>query len=260
MSPPVAKSPQELWFPLGPPRAEAPLRLFCFPYAGGGAMSFRTWVGKLPGGIEVVPVQAPGREQRLSEAPIKRIDAFVETFLPVVEPFLEGPFAFYGHSVGALVAYQVARALRDRGGPTPRHLLVGASRPPQAPKPPDPIHVLKGDAFLERLRVLGGTPPQVLESADLMELFTPMLLADFEMSETYGDEPLDPLDAPISAFAGTEDGEVSVERVGTWSEQTNVEFHLTLLPGKHFFLHTAEAEHLKAMWSELVARGTVAQP
>lgn len=243
--------------------ADPQLRLFCFPYAGGGASAFREWEQELPGAVEVLAVQPPGREGRLAEAPFTRIPALVQALVAPLRAKLEAgpsvPCAFFGHSLGALVAYELTLELRRRGEPGPDHLLVSGSRAPHCTLPDDPVHVLRGEAFKDRLRVLGGTPPQVLENEELMNLFTPLLLADFELSETYR-HGVEPLNVPISAFAGTDDPEVSLDRVEAWREQAGAGFHLDLLPGDHFFLHSAQTLLLGKVWSELVARGTVAQP
>lgn len=196
-------------------------------------------------------MQPPGREQRLRETPLRRIPEVVEALLGVTAPLLDRPFAFFGHSLGALVAYELARTLRERGGPQPVHLFASGARAPHMPLPEDPAHVLRGDAFLDRLRRLGGTPPEVLAHRELVELFTPMLLADFEMSETYGTEAPDPLDVPLTALGGTEDAEVSLARLEPWREQTTAAYDLRLYPGGHFFIHTEQADVLDAVGEAL---------
>ena len=198
-------------------------------------------------GVEVLAAQLPGREQRLSETPLRHMEEAVPAALEALAPRLDRPFAFYGHSLGALFAYELTRALRDRGGPLPVHLFASGSRAPHMPLPEDPVHVLRGEAFLERLGNLGGTPPEVLAHRELMDLFTPMLLADFHLSETYRRPAADPLPVPLTALGGREDGEVRPERLEAWRDQTRETFDLRWYPGGHFFLHERRDEVLSAV-------------
>ena len=237
----------ERWFPLRDARRSAELRLFVFPYAGGRASAFRGWSRALPESIEVLALQPPGREQRLAETPLASVPEAVAAILPVLEPLCDRPFAFFGHSLGGLVAYEVVRALRARGAPLPVHFFASGSRAPHAPPPERPIHVLSGQAFLDRLLALGGTPPQVLACRELMELFTPMLLADFRMSETYRAERPEPLPMPLTALGGADDAEVSRERLALWSELAGAGFELLWFPGGHFFVHAEERGVLAAV-------------
>jgi medium-chain acyl-[acyl-carrier-protein] hydrolase len=234
------KSSLERWLPLRDGRRSGALRLFVFPYAGGRATSFRAWSRGLPESVEVLALQLPGREQRISEPPLGSVAQAVEAILPVITPLLDRPFAFFGHSLGGLVAYEVALALRARGGPLPAHFFASGSRAPHAPLPEDPAHLLRGEAFLERLRLLGGTPPEVLACRELMDLFTPMLLADLRMSETYRAQRAEPLPVPLTALGGTEDAEVRPERLEAWADIAGAGFELVWLPGGHFFVHAEE--------------------
>ena len=238
----------ERWFPLRDARrSAAALRLFVFPYAGGRASAFRTWGGGLPEAVEVLALQPPGREQRLAERPLESVPEAVEAFLPAVLPLCDRPFAFFGHSLGGLLAYELTRALRARGAPLPVHFFASGSRAPHAPLPERPVHVLSGQAFLDRLQALGGTPQAVLDCRELMELFTPMLLADFRMSETYRAEHPEPLPMPLSILGGTEDAEVRPERLAAWAEVAGAGSELLWFPGGHFFLHAEERGVLDAV-------------
>src|SRR5438552_2333015 len=144
------------------PDPRARLRLFCFPYAGGGASQFRTWAEGLPPEVELCPVQLPGREGRLRETPFTRIAPLVAALVTALRGYLDTPYAFFGHSLGALVGFELARALRRTGGPGPRGLLVSAYRAPDLPDPDPPLHLLSSPAFWDELRRLNGTPPEVL--------------------------------------------------------------------------------------------------
>ncbi len=230
----------ERWLPLREPRAAARLRLFVFPYAGGRASAFRGWQRRLPAWVEVCALQPPGREQRLSEPPLASVAEAVPVILEVLERLADLPFAFYGHSLGGLVAYESVRALLVRGLPLPHAFFASGSRAPHAPLPEHPVHVLRGQAFLARLAALGGTPPQVLAHQELMDLFTPMLLADFRMSETYRAEAPERLPLPLHVLGGREDREVSPERLLAWQELAGAGSTVEWFAGGHFFVHAEE--------------------
>ncbi len=249
-----ASAARDPWFPFvaaNGPAAAAPVRLFCFPFAGAGASVFREWPAELPSSVGVFAVQPPGHETRIRETPLVSVESLVDAFLPALLPRLDRPFAFFGHSLGALVAYELARALRSRGAPLPGRLFVSGSRAPHRPKRAGLYHVLEGDAFVAGLRRLGGTPERVLAEPELMELFEPMLRADFTMSETYERAPDDPLDVPIAAFGGTDDPEVEPGGLEAWEEHTRAPFTLERFPGDHFFLQSARTELLRAVALEL---------
>lgn len=223
-------------------RPEARLRLFCFPYAGGAASLYRGWADELPAEIEVLPIQPPGRESRLREAPVRDMDslaAALETGL--ADELDRGPHAFFGHSLGALSAYELARRRRDAGHPEPVHLFVSAHSAPQLPWEDEPLHDMPSDRFRERLRELQGTPAEVLDHPELMELVEPMLRADFQLNETYLHRPGEPLTTPVTAFGGLEDEDVPASQLAPWAELTRGPFQLRMLRGGHFFLHDRDA-------------------
>ena len=219
------------------PRAR--LRMFCFPYAGGGASAYRGWAGALPADVEVCPVQLPGRESRLREAPFTRLEPLVTATADALVPHFDLPFVFFGHSMGGLIAFELTRELRRRGAPEPLHLFASGRRAPQVPDRDEPIHDLPEEQFVERLRELNGTPEEVLQHAELMRLLTPLLRADFSVNETYEFRPGEPLEAGISAFGGLGDAEVTKEDLEAWREHTRGRFRLRMMPGDHFFLHSA---------------------
>jgi medium-chain acyl-[acyl-carrier-protein] hydrolase len=212
---------------------------------------FRTWPDDLPPDIEVCPVQLPGRESRLKEPPFTRLKHLVQTLVPLLCPYLSIPFAFFGHSMGALISFELARQLRRRSGLSPVHLFVSGRPAPPIPAPDPPIHELPESAFVEELRRLNGTPESVLQNPELMQLVLPILRADFALSETFVYSTEDPLDCPISAFGGLQDGEVSHNDLAAWREQTHSSFTLRIFPGNHFFLQSARALILSAVSQEL---------
>jgi medium-chain acyl-[acyl-carrier-protein] hydrolase len=229
------------WLDLPRPNPRTRLRLFCFPYAGGNAALFKTWRNNLPGTVEVCPVHLPGRGPRLSEPPFRQLAVMVEALAPALRPHLEEPFVFFGHSMGALIAFETARRLRRIYGFEPVHLFISGSDPPQLPRKSQPTYDLPDDEFVKVLEKLNGTPRAVLEHSELLQLMMGQLRADFEVVETYSYTSEPPLTCGISVFGGHEDGETNHQRLTGWREQTTGSFSISMLPGDHFFLHTAEA-------------------
>ncbi len=229
----------------------ARLRLFCFPYAGGGASVFRTWQARMPDGIAVVPARLPGRESRTSEPPIDRIDLMRIAVLEAIRPHLDRPFALFGHSMGAMIAFELARELRREKLPMPEGLLVAAARAPQLRRGYTPPPAPSDEEFLQELRNLDGLPREVLDNKDLLRHLLPALKADSALGRlyTYTDEP--PLDLPIRAYNGIEDKRLPRQVVDAWREQTTASFALREFAGGHFFMHTAEEEFLKILAEDL---------
>lgn len=241
-----------LWISRPKANPAAKIRLFCFPYAGGGALLYRPWVDTLPPDIEVCSVQLPGRENRLQEPPFDRLEPLLEVLAPAIAPYLdEKPFAFFGYSLGTLVSFELARRLQQQGGPMPRHLFVAARRAPQIPSSEPPLYELSDADFMEELRRLKGTPEAVLDQAELMQLLLPLLRADFTINETYDYREAPPLSCPISAFGGMRDEDVSREDMDAWRVQTERGFTLRMIQGDHFFIHTARMVLLQSICRDL---------
>lgn len=213
------------------------IRLFCFSYAGGGASVFRQWQATLPDQIEVCPVQLPGRENRISEPLITNLDKLVDVASVELAPYLDSPFAFYGHSIGARIAFELARNIRRKLGVRPCCLIVSGSRAPHIPEP-NPLHHLPDNEFMNELRRFSGTPEVVLQNKELMEMFLPILRADFSVDETYVYSEDLPLDCPIFVFGGTEDVEAKIEELKAWADHTSEKVFLEMIKGGHFFLQT----------------------
>jgi medium-chain acyl-[acyl-carrier-protein] hydrolase len=223
------------------------MRLFCFPYAGGGALIYRNWSNNLPSSVEVLPVQLPGRGNRILDAPFTEMSALVPATAESLLPYLDKPFAFFGHSMGAIISFELTRHLRRENGPQPVALFVSGGRAPQVPDE-DPIkYNLPEPEFIEELRRLNGTPPEVLENSELLQLMIPLLRADFSLVETYEYASEPPLKCPIFAFGGLQDVDVKREQLEAWREQTTGHFLLRMFPGDHFFFHTSEAEILRIL-------------
>jgi medium-chain acyl-[acyl-carrier-protein] hydrolase len=232
------------------PNPNAKLRLFCFHHAGGGTLSFRNWAQELCPIVEVYLIQLPGRERRLSEPAFTRIEPLIAELKPAIIPHLNQPFAFFGYSMGSLIAFELTRRLRRDYQLYPQHLFVCANRAPQLPKTKPPIHDLPDAEFIEELRSLNGTPEEILANDELMALLIPTLRADFAVIETYNYYNEPPLNCPITAFGGLEDTEASREELAAWSSQTNNNFNLYMLPGNHFFINSARSQLLQLVYSE----------
>lgn len=234
------------------PGPRARLRLFCLPYAGGGAAVFRGWGAVAPPEIHVVPVHLPGRGNRFTEPALTRSDALVEQLAEELSPYMDVPFALFGHSMGAMLAFELTRHLRALGRQLPEHLLVSGRRAPQRVSDKRKLHGLPEDEFRVELRNLNGTPDEILEHPELMELFAPILRADFELCETYALREDEPLDVPISAFGGLEDPDVSRDDLMAWKEHTRGFFKLRMFPGGHFFLNGARQQLVHAVSEDLL--------
>ena len=222
------------------PRSGATVRLLCIPFAGGGASAFRLWSAGLPPMVDVMVAQLPGRETRLRERPLTSIGAMVEHLRPAVTAHADLPFAIFGHSMGALVGLELARALRADGLPGPVHLFVSASNPPRRRETDlPPLHTLPDDALVAELdRRYGGVPAAVREQRELMELLLPMLRGDVTALETYRARELPPLDCPITAYAGSSDALATPESMRGWGLETSGRFHARTFDGGHFFINT----------------------
>lgn len=223
------------WLPYGRPQPDAKVRVFCLPYAGGAASAYRSWSGQVPSHVEVLPVQLPGRETRLRDPSLRSVPHLVEALVEGLHPFLNRRFAVFGHSFGALLGFELCRALRGKGLPGPERLFVSAHRAPHLPARRPWIHHLADRELVAELRRLDGTPADVLDCDDMMRLVLPAVRADFAAAESYGYRADDPLECPIVGFAGASDDEVSPQEVDGWGQHSCEPFSLTVMPGRHFF-------------------------
>jgi medium-chain acyl-[acyl-carrier-protein] hydrolase len=221
------------------PNPQAPLRLFCFPYAGGSTAAFLPWLPALSDRVEVHLVEYAGHGTRLSEPPVARLEPLLDDVADAVFAALDRPFAFFGHSMGALVAYELTHRLRDAGRSLPVQLFLSAAGAPHTPDPdPDrPIHKLSDARLLRKLEEYNGVASSVLAHRELMRLMLPIVRADFQACETHPYRLGPPLDCPIAAFGGTSDPWVTPDRVEAWRCYTRARFGFRVLAGDHFFLN-----------------------
>lgn len=243
--------PANPWLYYLKPNPKASVRLFCFPYAGGTALVYRTWAQKLPASVEIVAIQLPGRFTRMREPAVSKLTDLLEPLASALKPFLDKPFAFFGHSMGALVCFEVARFVRRQWRALPRHLFVSGRSAPQLNREHRPLYNLPKDELLVDLKQLGGTPREVLEHPELMDLMLPLLRADFSICDTYEYTEEAPLACPITAFGGLQDFDVSRRGIEAWGEQTTAPFTLRMFAGNHFFIHTNEMLLLNLLANQL---------
>lgn len=239
------------WIAQPKPNASAAIRLFCIPHAGGGASMFYPWLSQLPSEVELCLIQLPGRENRLWEQPLTDLLSLVRVLLPLLHPYLGIPFALFGHSMGALIAFELARQLQQRGA-APSHLFVAGREAPQLPNLASPLHSLPEAEFIQEIcRRYNGIPETLLETPELMRLLLPTLRADVTIVETYRYSEGLPLICPITIFGGLEDLQINREVLSAWRQQTRQSFRLHMLPGDHFFLNNNRKPFLHVLHQEL---------
>lgn len=239
---PVASS----WFPTFDPASRDRLRLFCFPHAGAGVLAYRDWMGALPG-MDVIPVLPPGRESRSGEPAFERIEDLIEALTPAIRALLDTPFAFFGHSMGAGVAFELTRSLRRAGAPQPKILIASSARAPQCrvdqsekPEPSD-------TELIDELHGRGALPRALLDNPDALKLTLPLLRADSRMYRNYLYQPEPPLAIPIAAYGGDADRSVTTEDLDRWHEQTTASFTRREFEGGHFYLQAIRNTILEAL-------------
>ena len=239
---------KNLWLVCPQPNSSATARLFIFPYAGGAPSSFNKWIAEFPNTIEVSIVHYPGRGSRFNETPIKELFVLVEEIANAIHLKLDKPFFFFGHSLGAVLAFELARRI----SPQPQILFVSACGAPHVPNPNRPIHALSDSEFIKSLQELNGLPAEVASNTELMELLLPALRADFEAIENYKYTSNEHrLNCPIVAFGGSDDSHVSQDRLDAWKHHTNNGFKPQIFSGDHFFINTTRQSVITSMIAEI---------
>jgi len=203
-------------------------------------MAYYHWPARIMASIEVARVHLPGRETRLREPLFRRLSLLVDTLVEELGSWIDGPFALFGHSMGALLAFELARGLRRRHNLSPLHIIVSGYRAPHLPPSEPPLSRLSDSDFISRIRQYGGVPDLIAQNEEIMEIFLPILRADFEMADTYVYKEEPPLECPLTAFGGLSDLKFGREKIVAWNIHTSGRFSTHFFPGGHFFLQESE--------------------
>ncbi|MFR9721931.1 thioesterase II family protein [Streptomyces sp. MS19] len=223
-----------------PASRDNPVRLLCLPHAGGAASFWHPFSHDLAATADVLAVQYPGRQDRLREPPLPTVPALADALYPAVLALADRPLAFLGHSMGAVLAFEIARRLEREDGITPAALFASGRRAPGTHRT-ETVHLRDDAAFLAELRTLAGTDPRVLGSDELLRIVLPAIRADYRAIETYRYVPGPPLSCPLHILTGTDDPRVSAPEADAWRELTTGPFTLRRYPGGHFFLTEHQA-------------------
>lgn len=236
-------------------RPDAPdaLRLYCFCYAGGSPASFLAWQDALGPSVAVHAIQLPGRGARFNEAPPDRFADLIATLAAEIAQQGGAPFAFFGHSLGGLLAFELARYQQAHGQRLPQHLFISGCAAARLRSPPKGLHRLADAALLEKLRDYNGTPPEVLANAELMDLLLPAIRADFALVDNYCYRPAAALPMPISVLAGTQEAYDSPAQVHGWGEETSAGCAVHWFEGDHFFIQPRRADVLACIARQLAS-------
>jgi len=220
------------------PNPGARLRLFCFPSAGGGASAYMPWADLLPAGVELCRVQLPGRESRFVEPAYEDLGDLLEPLAAALHPFFDVPFAFFGHSMGALISFELTRSLRSSGGPMPAGYFASGHRAPHMPLRRRLWAELPEDELVSELRDLDGIPKELLGNEEILEVILPTLRCDLRLYEKYQHESQPPLPCPVAAFGGDADLLVDADEMEGWRQHSAVSADVHMYAGNHFFLQT----------------------
>lgn len=240
------------WFVRYRSSSGARLRLFCFPYAGGGAAVFRPWSQALSQHIDVCAFQMPGRETRIREAPLSKLHEIVEAAVSAMRSQLDLPYAMFGHSMGSVIAFEASRRLASEGLPLPLHVWLSARRAPGHSDPDPPLRNLSDDDFVDALDLrYGGIPAAVRADRELMSLLLPGLRADIAALETHELLAEPRLTRPITVFGGSADPRAPAEGLDGWRVATTDRFRVRVFEGDHFYIVPRRAEVLAEITREL---------
>lgn len=227
------------------------IRLLCLPYAGASATIYARWRSRTPDWLEIAPVELPGRGARGDEPPVTDMRTLARRLAVELGPRLHQPYALFGHSLGALLAFELAHALRDAQAPAPLALFAGGSRAPGLRAAAGDVQSLTDAELIERLRSLNGTPRAALESAEIMQCFLPVVRADFLMCDRYEPVTRPALDFPLHVLGGSRD-DIGQDALLAWHAETRSPSSLDMFEGDHFFIHTHEGEVLHSVLARLM--------
>lgn len=248
----IVENPLNLWFTVPRPRVQPALTLFCFPYAGGSSTDpvFRQWAQAMPDDVEVSVLEMPGRSRRMAEPFENSLPRLVERLVPVLAQHADRPFAFFGHSLGAIVAYELARALAVAGMQLPKLLVVSAKQAPHLPYR-HRLHDLPRDQFIDAIRQLNGTRDEILQNDELLDIVMSVLRNDLEMAFNYRFTGAPLRTVPIVACAGQDDPHVEIDSVMAWKDHAD-HFSTSVYPGGHFYIHHESGDAIRRRMVELM--------
>ncbi|MEV6419586.1 alpha/beta fold hydrolase [Streptomyces sp. NPDC051662] len=229
----------DLWLRRFHPASAAPVRLVCFPHAGGSASFYFPVSAALASDSDVVALQYPGRQDRRTEPSVDDIGVLADRIAPVVAPLFDRPVVFFGHSMGAVVAFEVARRL-EAGGRTPAMLFASGRRAPSTRRV-ETVHQRDDDGLVAEMKALSGTDAQVLGDEELLRMVLPAIRSDYRAIETYG--PVEAtVDCPITALVGDDDPKATPSEADAWRAHTTAAFHIQVFRGGHFYLSSRAVE------------------
>ena len=241
------------WFTVPVARRNPRLRLFCFPYAGGGASVFRDWPRLLPDEIELVAVQLPGRESRFGEPAVRHLPELIGALVEATATCDDVPFASFGHSLGTLLSCEWALQLQRRGSRTPLYMIVSGRGTPHQARADAQTHRLPEEEFIQMLRAMHGTPEEILRDRETMRALLPALRADFAIAADMPISPPRPLPCGLSVYGGLADADVPRDHLQEWQRYSAQPIRVRMFPGGHFFLHSAQQALLEAVVRDLYA-------
>lgn len=224
------------WLFIPKPLALPSLRIICFPYAGGNALTYKSWVELLPNNVELVAIQPPGRCNRIFEPAFSDMNALVNGLLPAIKNIIDLPYILFGHSLGSKVAFELLSQLNNLDAPLPMHFIASGSRGPHIPACGTGIYNLPEKEFIKELIKLNGTQKEIHENEELIKLLLPVLRADLKLSHTYCSSSVNSFNCPISVLGGTEDTGVTPADLQSWESNFTSSATIHMIPGDHFFL------------------------
>jgi medium-chain acyl-[acyl-carrier-protein] hydrolase len=240
------------WLHKRKPNDAASVRLFCVHHAGGNALSYRNWQAYFPPDIEVCALELPGHGRRLSEEPFRQLVPLVEAACDELSPFFDRPFAFFGHSMGALISFEFAHLLHVRYGKEPKVLFLAARPAPQFADPDANAYQFSTPALIDHLHAMDGTPKELLNDPEILEMLLPTLRADYELVQTYRFSERPKLSCAIRVFGGLKDNALPKKVLELWCTATTGGFSVVMFPGDHFFVRHSEGQLLGIISRELM--------
>lgn len=250
---PSESGPENLWISRSHPVSEPRMRLFTFHYAGGSRAMYSDWWKDLPEDIEICSVQLPGRENRGTETPYRDFFPLIQSLSKAIAPFLDRPYATFGHCMGGLTSFELIRQLRRVDQPLPEQMFISAFIGPHIKNPESRILRIGDEMIDDFFEILGGTPDEILENLGLMNMNRPILEADNNLLKAYGYIDDEPFDFPISLFGGTNDKLIHIDEMERWKELTSKHFEINMFPGDHFYIFSHRPWLMKALRKRLEA-------